>query len=39
MVKHAKQMISEQKSGPEIYGKMHDVFIEMDTAPTVSRVG
>ncbi|XP_028799179.1 probable boron transporter 7 [Neltuma alba] len=36
VVKKAKECIREQRSNSEIYGKMHDVFIEMDTAPTVS---
>lgn len=36
MVKHAKECIKQQASNSEIYGTMQAVFIEMDTAPTVS---
>lgn len=36
MVKTAKESMQQQASTSEIYGKMHQVFIEMDSAPSVS---
>ncbi|KAF8393269.1 hypothetical protein HHK36_021510 [Tetracentron sinense] len=35
MVQSAKESIKQQASNLEIYGKMQEVFIEMDTAPIV----
>ena len=36
MAKTAKESMQQQASSSEIYGKMHQVFIEMDRAPSVS---
>ncbi|XP_077211400.1 boron transporter 4-like [Tasmannia lanceolata] len=38
MVKTAKEGIKQQASNLEIYGKMQEVFIEMDKAPTTKSV-
>lgn len=38
VVQSAKECIQQQRSNSELYGKMQAVFIEMDTAPTVSIV-
>jgi len=36
MVESAKESIKQKASNSEIYGKMQDVFIEMDSSPIVS---
>ncbi|KAK3033874.1 hypothetical protein RJ639_032779, partial [Escallonia herrerae] len=38
MVKSAKECIKMQASNSEIYGKMHAVFVEMETAPATTSV-
>ncbi|KAK9273141.1 hypothetical protein L1049_017948 [Liquidambar formosana] len=38
MVKSAKECIKQQASNSEIYGRMQAVFLEMDTAPTITSV-
>jgi len=35
VVKSAKECIREHKTNSEVYGKMQDVIVEMDTDPTV----
>ncbi|GAB4837558.1 Probable boron transporter 7 [Ancistrocladus abbreviatus] len=38
MVKSAKECIKQNASKSEMYGKMQDVFVQLDRAPTLSRV-
>ena len=37
MVKSAKESIRQKASSSEIYGKMEEVFVEMDSSPDVSQ--
>ena len=39
MVKSAKECIKQRRTNSELYGKMQEVIVEMDTDPTVSIVG
>jgi len=39
VVKSAKECIKQHKSNSEVYGKMQDVMVEMDTDPTVCIIG
>ena len=39
MVKSAKECIKQRRTNSELYGKMEEVIVEMDTDPTVSIVG
>lgn len=38
MVQSAKECIKQRATNSEIYGKMQEVFIEMDRTPTVSSI-
>ncbi|KAK7320700.1 hypothetical protein VNO77_30414 [Canavalia gladiata] len=38
VIKSAKECIQQQGSNSELYGKMQDAFIEMDTEPTVKEL-